>query len=184
MELILRDFAAESFGAVVLSSVMASVVGRAVLGNHAFLALPRFELRNPVEYLLFLLLGVVVGVVGVCFSKVLYLIEDACDWAWRGPEWLRPAVGGLLIGALLLALPQMYGVGYPVLENAVNGRYVLGFLLILMIGKMLAAWPSGWAAPAGCSRPRCSSGRWPAPPSVTLCTPWRRASPRRPVPTG
>ncbi len=138
MELILRDFAAESFGAVVLSSVMASVVGRAVLGNHAFLALPRFELRNPVEYLLFLLLGVVVGVVGVCFSKVLYLIEDACDWAWRGPEWLRPAVGGLLIGGLLLALPQMYGVGYPVLENAVDGKYVLGFLLILMLGKMLA----------------------------------------------
>lgn len=34
----------------------------------------------------------------------------------RGPEWLRPAVGGL--GLVLLVLPEMYGVGYPVLESA------------------------------------------------------------------
>ncbi len=138
MELILKDFAAESFGAVVLSSVMASVVGRAFLGDHPFLTLPAFTLRSPVEYGLFLLLGVLVGTVGVAFSKVLYLIEDVCDWAWRGPEWLRPAVGGLLIGALLLVLPQMYGVGYPVLENAVQGKYVIGFLIILLAAKMLA----------------------------------------------
>ncbi|WP_330180499.1 chloride channel protein [Nocardia sp. NBC_01503] len=138
MELILRNFAAESFGAVVLSSVTASVVGRAVLGDHAFLSLPAFAVRNPVEYPLYLLLGVAVGVVGVCFSKVLYLIEDACDWVWRGPEWARPAVGGLALGGLLIALPQMYGVGYPVLENAVQGKYLIGMLLVLLIGKMVA----------------------------------------------
>ncbi|MFC6345362.1 chloride channel protein, partial [Nocardioides hankookensis] len=57
---------------------------------------------------------------------------------WRGPEWLRPAVGGLALGALLLALPEMYGVGYPVLGNAVDGRYAVGFLLVLLVGKMIA----------------------------------------------
>ncbi|WP_246128171.1 chloride channel protein, partial [Amycolatopsis rhizosphaerae] len=138
MELILRDFAAESFGAVVLSSVTASVVGRAVFGNAAFLSLPPFTLRNPVEYLLFVALGILVGASGVLFTRVLYLVEDACDWLWRGPEWLRPAAGGLLLGGLLLLLPEMYGVGYPVLQNAVQGRYVLGFLLILLAGKILA----------------------------------------------
>lgn len=138
MELILKDFAAESFGAVVLSSFMASVVGRAVLGNDTFLDLPSFTLRGPVEYLLFAALGVLVGVVGVAFTKTLYLVEGACNWVWRGPEWLRPAVGGLLIGGLLLALPELYGVGYAVLENAVKGDYVVVFLLILMVGKVLA----------------------------------------------
>ncbi|MVU80387.1 chloride channel protein [Nocardia sp. ET3-3] len=138
MELILRNFAAESFGAVVLSSVTASVVGRAIMGDKAFLTLPVFAVHNPVEYPLYLLLGLVVGIVGVCFSKVLYLIEDLCDWAWRGPEWARPAVGGLLLGGLLIALPQMYGVGYPVLENAVEGKYLLGMLALLLIGKMVA----------------------------------------------
>lgn len=138
MELILRDFAAESFGAVVLSSVTASIVGRALLGDDPFLLLPQFAVHSPLEYLLYLVLGVAVGVVGVAFSKVLYLVEDACDWVWRGPEWARPAVGGLVLGAVLIALPEMYGVGYPVLENAVEGKYVIGMLLLLMVGKMVA----------------------------------------------
>ena len=138
MELILRDFAAESFGAVVLASVTASVVGRAVLGDEAFLTLPSFATHHAVEYLLFMLLGLVVGGVGVLFTRVLYLVEDACDWAWRGPEWLRPAVGGLLLGGLLVAVPQMYGVGYPVLQDAVGGHYVFGFLLVLLGAKIVA----------------------------------------------
>jgi chloride channel protein, CIC family len=138
MELILRDFAAESFGAVVLASVTASIIGRAAFGNHPFLDLPVFSLTNPWQYLLFAVLGIAVGAIGVLFSRVLYWIEDACDWVWRGPEWLRPAVGGLLLGGLLLVLPQMYGVGYPVLAGAIGGRYALGFLLILLVGKMIA----------------------------------------------
>ncbi|WP_312870486.1 chloride channel protein [Gordonia asplenii] len=138
MELILRDFAAESFGAVVLASVTASVVGRTLLGNAPFLVLPALVPRGGVEYLLFAVVGALIGVVGVGFSKALYLIEDLCDWAWRGPQWLRPAVGGLLLGGVLWLLPQLYGVGYPVLENAIAGRYTIALLVALMVGKIVA----------------------------------------------
>ncbi|MFJ7150309.1 chloride channel protein [Streptomyces sp. NPDC100445] len=138
MELVLGTFSAEAFGAAVLSSVTASVIGRAAYGDVAFLTLPRFHVDHLTQYGLFALLGVLAAVVGVGFSRLLYLIEDACDWLWRGPEWLRPAVGGLALGVLLLALPEMYGVGYPVLENATEGRYAIGLLLLLLIGKVLA----------------------------------------------
>ncbi|MEH3153807.1 MAG: chloride channel protein [Gordonia paraffinivorans] len=138
LELILRTFAAESFGAVVLASVTASIVARAILGNETFLQLPHFTVDHPVEYLLYIALGLVVGVLGVAFSRVLYLIEDLCDWAWRWPEWARPIVGGLLLGGLLLGVPQMYGVGYPVLEKAVEGHYVVAVLIGLLVAKMLA----------------------------------------------
>jgi len=138
MELILRDFTAQSFGMVVLASVTASVIGRAALGNAPFLHLPAFTVDHLGQYLLFAALGLLAGVVGVLFTRVLYWIEDACDWAWRWPEWLRPAVGGLLLGGLLLVLPEMYGVGYPVLSNGIAGQYAIGFLLALLIGKMVA----------------------------------------------
>lgn len=138
LELILRDFATRSFAAVMLASITASVVGRAILGDHPFLALPAFTVSRPSEYLLFAGLGLLAGAVGVLFSKVLYLIEDVCDRVWRGPEWLRPAVGGLLLGLLLFAMPQLYGVGYPVLEASVAGKYTIGFLLLLVIAKMVA----------------------------------------------
>jgi CIC family chloride channel protein len=67
-------------------------------------------------------------------------MEDACDALWKDrPEWLRPAVGGIVLGAVLLALPQLYGVGYPVMTKAVAGQYALWFLVILVVGKMVAA---------------------------------------------
>ncbi len=138
LEIILRQFTGEAFGIVVLSSVTASIVGRAFLGNTPFLVLPAFSVHSPLEYLAYAALGLIAGLLGWAFARVLYLIEDLCDWLWRGPEWLRPAVGGVLLGGLLLALPQMYGVGYPVMQNGVEGRYTLAFLLVLLVAKMLA----------------------------------------------
>ncbi|TDF91557.1 CBS domain-containing protein [Arthrobacter terricola] len=138
LELLLPDFAAGPFGAVVLASVTASIIGRTFLGDQAFLNLPAFHVSSAFEYPLFILLGLLAAGAGIGFTRVLYWIEDLCDWAWRGPEWLRPAVGGLLLGSLLLVLPQMYGVGYPVLQAGVAGSYAVGFLLILLIGIIIA----------------------------------------------
>jgi CIC family chloride channel protein len=138
LELILRDFEAESFGVVVLSSFVADIIGRAAFGSHPFLALPGFELRSPLEYPLYAGLGLVAALVGVAFIRVLYGMEDVADRIWRGPEWLRPAAGGALLGLLLLALPELYGVGYPPLEHAIRGNYVVWLLLALLIGKVIA----------------------------------------------
>jgi CIC family chloride channel protein len=138
LELILQDFATESFGVVVLASVTSAVIGRAAFGSQPFLTLPAFHLVGYTEYLLYAGLGIIAAVVGVVFIRVLYGTEDLVDRLWRGPEWLRPAVGGLALGLLLLALPQMYGVGYPVLQQGVRGEYVIGFLLLLVLGKMAA----------------------------------------------
>ncbi|MEP6855041.1 MAG: chloride channel protein [Pedococcus sp.] len=138
MELILVDFAAQSFGIAVLAAVTASVIGRAALGDAPFLSLPAFTVDHVAEYGFFAVLGVVAGGVGVLFTRVLYAVEDLCDTIWRGPEWLRPAVGGILLGLLLLVLPQMYGVGYPVLSAGVAGTYAVGFLLVLLVAKVLA----------------------------------------------
>jgi CIC family chloride channel protein len=138
LELILRNFETRSFGLVVLASVVATAVGRIAFGSEAFLTLPAFHVVSGVEYPLYALLGVIAALVGVAFIRVLYGSEDLADRIWRGPAWLRPAVGGILLGGLLLLLPEMYGVGYPVLENAIHGRYVVGLLLVYLVGKIVA----------------------------------------------
>jgi chloride channel protein, CIC family len=82
---------------------------------------------------------VVAGLVGLLFKATVYKMEDLWDAAWRNrPEWARPAIGGVALGLILLALPQMYGVGYPVMYKAVGGGYALWFLLILAAGKIIA----------------------------------------------
>jgi chloride channel protein, CIC family len=138
LELILRDFQTRNFGFVVLSSVVATAVGRLAFGGEAFLTLPSFHVQTAVEYPLYGLLGVIAALVGLAFIRVLYGSEDLADRLWRGPQWLRPAAGGLLLGCVLLVLPEMYGVGYPVLENAIGGQYALAFLLALLAGKIVA----------------------------------------------
>jgi CIC family chloride channel protein len=138
LELILRDFEVESFGVVVLASVVADVIGRAAFGARPFLHLPPFQQRSLWEYGLYVGLGAVAALVGTAFVRVLYGMEDTANRLWRGPQWLRPAIGGILLGALLLAMPQLYGVGYPVLEHAVGGGYAAWFLIGLLAGKLAA----------------------------------------------
>ncbi len=149
LELILRNFETQSFGLVVLSSVAADAIGRAVFGDHAFLSLPAFHFSSPLELILYAGLGVLGTVAGVAFIRVLYRGEDLADRLWRGPQWLRPGVGGILLGLLLLAVPQMYGVGYPVLERAVAGHYVVLALLGLLAAKLLATSLTMWIGGSG-----------------------------------
>jgi CIC family chloride channel protein len=149
LELILRNFDAESFGFVVLSSVTADAIGRAVFGSHPFLTLPGFAFTSPLELVLYAGLGVLAVGVGVTFIRVLYVGEDLADRLWRGPSWLRPAAGGVLLGLLLLAVPEMYGVGYPVLQHAVGGRYVILALLGLLAAKILATSLTMWIGGSG-----------------------------------
>jgi chloride channel protein, CIC family len=141
VEIITREFSVDAMFAVVLSAMLAEVVAVPILGGQRFLhGLPaRMMLPHPADYLLVAVLGVAAGVIGVVFFSVLHSMEDVWDRAWQGrPEWARPAIGGLALGLVLLALPQMYGVGDPVMYKALAGNYVLWFLLVLAAGKILA----------------------------------------------
>ncbi len=139
LELILRDFEVRSFGSVVLASVTADVVSRAAFGSSSFFALPPFAIVSLWEYPLYGLLGLVAALAGLAFVRILYGTEDLIDRLWTPrPEWLRPVVGGFFLGLLLLALPQLYGVGYAPLEQAIDGQDTLVLVLVLLIGKMVA----------------------------------------------
>ena len=141
VEIILREFSIEAIFTVMLSAMVADLVSRQFLGSAPFLSgLPSgIALHHLTSYLLVAALAVVAALVGLAFAKILYATEDLCDKVWGNrPEWARPAVGGIALGLLLLALPQMYGVGYPVLYKAVGGSYALWFLIVLAAGKIIA----------------------------------------------
>jgi chloride channel protein, CIC family len=141
VEIILRELSADALFTVMLSAVVADLTAIPFLGDKPFLSgFPAgLGLRGPRDYLLIAVLAVVAALMGLAFKGVLYKAEDLCDRLWEGrPEWARPAAGGIPLGLLLLALPQMYGVGYPVMYKATAGGYALWFLIVLAFGKMLA----------------------------------------------
>ena len=140
-EIVLREFSLDALFATSLSAVTADLGSQAFFGSAPFFSGIPHDLLVPRDatYLLVAVLGVLSGLIGYGFKAVLYKLEDTVDHLWQGrPEWARPAVGGIALGALLLALPQMYGVGYPVMDKAIAGHFVLWFLILLMIGKVAA----------------------------------------------
>lgn len=141
VELILRELSVEGIFTIMLSSMVADVVARVFFGSDPFLTqLPAgIELNHIANYLLVALLAAIAGLIGILFKNVLYKTEDLCDRVWGSrPDWARPAVGGVVLGLLLLALPQLYGVGYPVMYAAFAHHYAIWFLVLLAAGKMLA----------------------------------------------
>ncbi|OJU57360.1 MAG: hypothetical protein BGO04_14990 [Microbacterium sp. 70-38] len=140
-EIILREISAGSLFAIMLSAMVADAVVRPILGTDAFLTgFPHnATLGHTADFALVALLAVIAALVGQLFRYVLYAIEDLCDKVWAGrPEWARPAVGGILLGLLLLAVPQMYGVGYPVMFQALHGDYGFWLLLFFALAKIVA----------------------------------------------
>ena len=141
VELILREFSVEAIFTVMLSAMIADLLSRQFAGSAPFLSglPPGIALHHLTSYLLIAGLAVIAALTGLAFAKILYATEDLCDKVWGNrPEWARPAAGGIALGLLLLALPQMYGVGYPVLYQAVGGSYALWFLIVLAAGKIIA----------------------------------------------
>ncbi len=141
-EIILRELTGEALYAIITSVVAANLVGRAFLGSGPFFAgIPHsLAVTHNAEYVFVLVLGLVSGVIGVGFKATLYRIEDLSDALWgRRPEWARPVIGGVVLGAVLLALPEMYGVGYPVMNEVISGHVVLWLIILLLVAKPLAA---------------------------------------------
>ncbi len=141
VEVILREFAVDALFTVMLAAMIADITAIPFLGSAPFLSgFPRsIVLHDARNYLLVAALAVIAALVGLAFKAALYKTEDLCDRIWKArPEWARPAAGGLALGLLLLALPQMYGVGYPVMYKTTAGQYALWFVIVLAFAKIAA----------------------------------------------
>jgi chloride channel protein, CIC family len=140
-EIVLREFSLDALVATSLSAVTADVISRAIFGSAPFFTQIPHDLivTSDTTYLLVAVLALCAGLIGLGFKTVLYGMEDRVDALWRGrPEWARPAVGGIALGLLLLALPQMYGVGYPVMDSVIAGHVVVGLVVLFLLGKVIA----------------------------------------------
>jgi CIC family chloride channel protein len=137
LEVILGEFSGRSLSTVVIAAVVASAIGRMLLGDVPALPIPSYTLGTALEYPLYLVLGAIGGLIGVGFTRFLYLIGDLFD-SWSIPHTLKPAVGGLLVGAIGFFSPHIFGVGYEVIEEALHNRLLIETALALVGLKIVA----------------------------------------------
>ena len=150
LEEILGKFEGRYFSLVVIGSVSATAVSRTFLGQEPAFPVPAdYKLNSPFELPLYLLLGVMAAGLGVVVIRAMVGSDDLFNRMKVSP-WLRPAIGGLVVGAIAVFLPEVLGRGYATTGAVLNEQLTAPLLLAaLTIGKLVAtsasigSWGSG-----------------------------------------
>ncbi|MGD8403597.1 MAG: chloride channel protein [Anaerolineales bacterium] len=88
-------------------------------------------------YLWYAALGVIAGLVGILLPEIFYKVRDLFKKI-PVPAHIKPAIGGLGVGIIALALPQILGGGYGWIQEAIDGKLALTLLATLMFAKIAA----------------------------------------------
>lgn len=151
---LLASFELSSFTPIVIASGMGTVVSRALLGNEVVFHVPAYQAGSPWLLLLYVLLGVVIGVLASGFISMHMRIKDMFDQIPM-PRLAKPILGGLLVGIIGIGLPQVFGNGYEFMDMFLQGEGTMVLLLLLILFKALATSITiGSGLPGGCL-PRC-----------------------------
>lgn len=149
LEEIIGDLNAALVGSTVVASVASVVVARAILGNDSLFRVPEYHLVHPGELLAYAILGVTGGLLSVLFCRGLLGLRQLFLRLPGTSRTLHPAIGGLAIGAVLIVVPQVMGVGYEYVDQALNGGLVLRTMAMLCVAKIAATIVSYSSGNAG-----------------------------------
>ena len=153
LEVVIGHYALNAFAPIVIAGVVGTVISRAYFGNFPAFIIPDHSIVSFWEFPAFALLG------GACALAVIILLRSiafssAVAAKAPGPPWLRPMAGGLALGVVALAFPQVLGVGYEATDAALNGQYELALLIALVAAKTAAtAICLGWGFGGGIFSP-------------------------------
>ena len=145
----------KNFSAMVLLSCMAASLVADYISSGLFGMEPVFTFQFagmiPLRgYAYILILGVLCGVLGVLYNKVLLASQTAYGKLDKLPDWGRLAIPFVLAGVLGFTMPAVLGGGHGMIVQLYNGNLVLGSILALLVVKFLYSMVSfGSGAPGG-----------------------------------
>ena len=152
-EVVIGHYALKSFAPVVIASVAGTAITRTYFGDF-----PAFSIVNDVivsfwEFPAFVGLGIVCGIVAILYMKMIILSQTLANRT-PVPDWLKPAIAGLVLGCAGYYIPQIFGVGYSTTELALMAQYSFLVLAGLAVAKILAtALCLGWGFGGGVFSP-------------------------------
>jgi CIC family chloride channel protein len=134
---LLSSFEVASFTSIVIASGMATVVSRALLGNVSEVVTPPYVMDSLWKIGLYVLLGILIGCLAAGFIHLHIKIKDMIE-AVKLPRMSKPIIGGLMVGAIGVGLPQVFGNGYQFVGSVLSGGHPWYLLALLVVAKMVA----------------------------------------------
>lgn len=137
VEVILFDLEISHLSHILIAGIVAAVLAQMMWGGLPALKGAYFWPGPYPLLLVYLLIGLLAGFVGNLFVRLIYGAGDVWD-RLPGPVWIKPALGGLCLGALALILPEVMGVGYETVNAALSQNLPLKLAAVLLVAKILA----------------------------------------------
>ena len=122
---------------VIAATIMATVVTRTIVGAGPIYGQRAFALGSFVDLLWCGALGLLAAIAALAFKRALALIEDRFE---RHPltQPFRATLGGALVGAIAIGLPEVAGNGYEPLNTMLDQRMIVGSIALLAVAKVIA----------------------------------------------
>jgi CIC family chloride channel protein len=139
LELVVGGYAVTALAPILVAAVAGTVVARSALGAAPLWAVVReIPSITGTEYLVFIVIGVLASGLGILMMRIATMFEAAYR-RWSAPQWLRPAIGGSILGIMALFFPAVLGSGHGALDAVVNQQFTLPILIGLVGAKTLAS---------------------------------------------
>lgn len=137
VEVIYGELEINTFIPLVISSVFATLVSNTVFGVRT-LEIPSYLVVSPYrEFVLYLILGLLAGIISTIFIRTLYCIKDLFARIPLHPVF-KPALGGLAVGLIGFFYPRVLGLGYGAITDAISNQFTFKLMIILLFLKILA----------------------------------------------
>ena len=151
MEIIIVEYTLASFIPIMIAAVAASGIAHIAYGNEPILKIDELAHISSIEIPFIILLGVLVGIASTIFSITIRHIGQAVKNANLS---LRFIAAGIFTGLVAILIPQVLGLGYDTISNAVLGQYSIALLFAIMVCKLITTAVSvGCGLPAGLISP-------------------------------
>ena len=156
-------FTTPAASVILLSAFISATLASSILGDHPALELPTYQVVSHWEWLFYLGLGLFASIVALIFTQSIKFAQNCFQGKVRGlswlnqlPLWLKPALGGLLLGVVALKFPRVLGVDYATVEQILAGGqftfsllwWLLGIKLIVTAISLASGLVGGIFAPA------------------------------------
>ncbi len=144
-----EDFESDGIISSIISAVVAYITFNAILGSGELFKTPTFQPITPYEIIGYTILIIVTTLAGMGYIKLYFAIDNLFKTRINVPAWLKPAIGGMIVGLIGLAVPQTMFIGYGYIQQAINAGHFLvsesGFatisvwtILLIVAAKMIA----------------------------------------------
>jgi CIC family chloride channel protein len=125
-------------GAIVIATVAAAVIEHAILGGAPVFAVPTYVLVRWWELIAYAILGVIAGLASTLFVKSLLVVRRGMRRVTALPGWAKPALGGLVMALIGIVTPEVFGIGYGTLSEALHGGMTFQRMAGLCVMKITA----------------------------------------------